>query len=792
MRCVVLLTLSCAVLLVAGEGLAHGIHDGSPSRVAADPALLERIGTLEAARLAGDGAPEAALYRLSREAVAAGGPTKATGTGTCLMILFQWTDHPADEVAHPDSAYAEMMFSTGVYPTGSVNDFYLENSYGQYGLTGLASGWHTSTGLYSEFTPTDYGQVQDMVAAAIAQLDPLIDYSQFDSDGPDGLPNSGDDDGFVDALFFVHAGPGREQTGDDNDIWSHAWAFLAGLATDDGVQFYRYTVEPEALVGGEMISIGVFAHEYGHVLGLPDLYDIDYGSSGIGSWGVMSGGSWNRRPGDPAGSCPAHFTAWSKWKLGWLTPTIVTADQYGVTVPPVETNPVAYRIFRDGATDGDEFFLAENRRTIGFDAGLTRRQVDLGLPQPEGLVIYHVDDAVSGNANEMHRLVDVVEASPWFHAPDDWLEQLDGELDYSLHLWLNEYNRGDNGDPWPGWSTTTPDSTDWTGPRDRDRFADDTIPPAEDHFCDVTGVAIENIALSGEDVVADFRVGAKRAQVVAPDKAFTWTFEVDHESWLFCRGFVHRDTLQSGTCVGPGGLWFGVNDLDYDCPPGYGNNWNDFTWRVIGVSDGATVSLRHHYDLEPEYDFAHLEARCAGDPGAVWHEIAAFDGYSDCVTDTWAIPTAAIDACANPHGFAVLDLRLRLASDSGYSAQDGGHCGIGWWVDEITITGEYAVGVEDLPGAGLPALLRPASPNPFNPATTLRFHVPAGARAVDLAVFDQRGRRVCDLLAAPEAGWQERRWDGRDADGRSLPSGVYFARLTVDGALRIQKLALLK
>ncbi len=792
MRCICLLALSLAVLFTEGAALAHSGPHGAPSPVAASPDLLSRLGSVEVAKLAGGGEPEADLYRLTLEEIAAGKSAKVTGTGSCLLILFQWTDHPADEVAHPGSAYDDMMFSTGTYATGSVNDYYLENSYGQYGVAGLASGWHTSTGLYADFTPTDYGQVQSMIAAAIAQLDPVIDYSQYDNDGPDGIPDSGDDDGYVDALFFVHAGPGREQTGDDNDIWSHAWAFYGGLATNDGVWCYRYSVEPEMLDDGTQITIGVFAHEYGHVLGLPDLYDTDYSSSGIGEWGLMSGGSWGRRSGDALGSCPSHMTAWSKWKLGWLTPTAVTADQLGVVLPPVETNAVAYRIFRGGAAGGDEFFLVENRQPIGFDAGLTRRQVDFGLPQPQGMIIYHVDDALYGNSNEKHRLVDVVEASPWFHAPDDWIEHLDGPRDYTLQLWLNEYNRGDNGDAWPGWSTASADSTDWVGPRDRDRFADDTIPSAEDYFCDATGIAIENIVPSGQDVTADFLVAAKRPPTIAPDKSFTWTFEADDEDWLFCRGYVHHDTSQSGSCGGTGGLWFGVDDPEYECPPGYGNNWNDFTWRIVGVSAGATISLRHHWDLEPGYDYAHVEVRCAGDPEAVWYEIAAFDGYSSCVTDTWAIPTSAIDACDNAFGFAELDLRLRLFSDEGYSAQDGGHCGIGWWVDEITITGEYAVGADDLPGAGLPALLSHASPNPFNPATTLKYHVPAGARDVGLSVYDQRGRLVRDLFATPDAGWQERSWDGCDETGRNLPSGVYFARLTVDGVLRIQKLALLK
>ncbi|MBC8426383.1 M6 family metalloprotease domain-containing protein, partial [bacterium] len=411
MRSVLLLALVVSLSLFACSALAHPNHSGGPATVSADPNLIDRLGLEAVGKLTGKMRPEDELYHLSREAVAAGKSAKVTGTGSCLLILMQWTDHPADEVAHPGSNYHDMMFSTGTYPNGSMNDYYLENSYGQYGVDGLASGWHTSADLYADITPTDYIMVRDMITQAVIDLDPVIDYSQFDNDGPDGVPDSGDDDGYVDSLFFVHAGPGREQTGDDNDIWSHAWAFAGGgIVTDDGVICYRYSVEPEELADETQISIGVFAHEYGHVLGLPDLYDTDYSSSGIGGWGLMSGGSWAHASGEALGSSPAHMTAWSKWKLGWLTPTAVTADMLGVTIPPVQTNPVAYRIFRDGASTGDEFFLVENRQPIGFDAGLTRRQVDNGLPLASGMVIYHVDDGLSGNSNENHRLVDVVEA----------------------------------------------------------------------------------------------------------------------------------------------------------------------------------------------------------------------------------------------------------------------------------------------------------------------------------------------------------------------------------------------
>ena len=69
--------------------------------------------------------------------------------------------------------------------------------------------------------------------------------------------------------------------------------------------------------------------------------------------------------------------------------------------------------------------------------------------------------------------------------------------------------------------------------------------------------------------------------------------------------------------------------------------------------------------------------------------------------------------------------------------------------------------------------------------------MPAGAREVRLAVFDQRGRRVRTLDAQTAAGWHESVWDGRDDDGHAPPSGVYFAGFSADPAFFVEKLALL-
>jgi len=779
------------LLVVAGGVLAQ---DGrGPQAVSAHPDLIRELGREQVARLHKAQMPRRMATDMQMDFTARS--ARVSGVGTCLFILFEFEDHPADQVNHPASAYESLMFSVDEFPTGSMNDYYREVSHGAFSIGGTVSDWTTAQNSYASYANEDGTQdaytAREMIIDAVAQLDPVLDYSQFDNDGPDGIPDSGDDDGYVDALFFLHAGPGQEQSGDTNDIWSHAWSFWNGLNTSDGVEINRYSVEPEMLVDGGLMTMGVFAHEYGHVLGLPDLYDTDYSSAGIGEWGLMSGGSWTHREGDDPGSCPTHMTAWSKMQMGWITPVVVSADMPGTIIPPAEINPVAYRIFREGEAGGDEYFLVENRRQIGFDEGLLRRQMAYGLPAPEGLIIYHVDDTMGSNSGDTRRLVDVVDASPWFHPDGSWHENLDGERISDRWQYLDNFNRGDNGDLWPGFSAFTADSTDWVGPRDRDTFSDTSIPSAQDNECENTGVVIGNISDDGLNVTADLLVSPASGRAMSAVTAdATWDFEEDAGLMLFCNSYAHVDFLHGDGCPGSGGLWFGL-DI-WDCP-GYGNNWNDFAWITVAVETNGspTLSLRHKYDLESNYDYGYIEIRPAADRDYGWVNIDTYNGASGCAVDSYGLPQYVLND-ANVGGVAYLDIRFRLYSDGAYSAEDGDHCGIGWWIDEITVTQLAPTSAPDLPVLGDVAHLNAPNPNPFNPATTLKYHVPTGARQVTLAIFDQRGRHVRDLQAEGGAGWHEILWDGRNSSGGRVASGLYLAQLQVDGVSSVQKLALVK
>jgi len=454
----------------------------------------------------------------------------AIGTFKCVVILLQFSDNPADTLNHSTAEYQDLLFSKGTRPGGSFRDYYWEISGGKFDVDGIVTRWYTADSLYSYYTNGRSGfggfpkNSQGMVANAIDLADADVDFSQFDNNGPNGIP-----DGFVDGLFVVHAGPGAEETGSGNDMWSHKFT-LPGALIKDNVRMSAFTTEPEEwannspiTTAGGLISIGVFCHEFGHVLGLPDLYDVSGNpdaTEGVGEWDLMGSGVYTHLAGKQAGSSPAHMSAWSKIRLGWITPTWVLHDSAGVTIPPVETSGQVFRLWTNGE-DVNEYFLAENRQPIGFDAGLLRSSIEAGDGPAHGLVIYHVDDSVpfsQGNNNAAHKLLDVVEAGgPEIASGFLGAQNLDvprGGIAPQTSCGQTmgvQGNRGDKYDPWPG-------------PQGATSFDPGSCPSSKT-YCDnrPSQVAIKNLSESGGNIAADFFVNgvtARHKAVAVDDSPF--------------------------------------------------------------------------------------------------------------------------------------------------------------------------------------------------------------------------------------------------------------------------------
>ena len=208
-------------------------------------------------------------------------------------------------------------------------------------------------------------------------------------------------------------------------IWSHKWT-LPTPFENDGVKVYAYSTEPE---NGK---IGVFAHEFGHVLGLPDLYDTSYQSTGVGEWCLMGGGSWGGN-----GSKPTRLSCWCLARLGWMTPKVVKPPS-SLSLATLESDDKAcYRLWTGGKTE-TKYFLIENRQQTGRDTELPGH----------GLAIWLIDNAQSGNTNPLAYQVRLIQA--------DGLRGLESNA-----------NDGDPGDLFPGAANVT-SLTDKTKPSTRE------------------------------------------------------------------------------------------------------------------------------------------------------------------------------------------------------------------------------------------------------------------------------------------------------------------------------------
>ncbi|MFF7645966.1 immune inhibitor A domain-containing protein [Streptomyces canus] len=251
--------------------------------------------------------------------------------------------------------FQDLYFGTGK-KTESLKKYYEKQSSGRYSVDGEVTDWvkvpynEARYGSNKASTGAWYA-VQDGVNAWVAQREAagdsaaeiakeLAEFDQWDRYDFDGDGNFNEPDGYIDHFQIVHAGEDESAGGGaqgEDAIWAHRWyAFgtdagatgpdankLGGTQIGDtGIWVGDYTIQPEN--GG----LGVFAHEYGHDLGLPDEYDTSGGGeNSTGFWTLMSSGSWLGTGKDSIGDLPGDMNAWDKLQLGWLDYDTATAGK---------------------------------------------------------------------------------------------------------------------------------------------------------------------------------------------------------------------------------------------------------------------------------------------------------------------------------------------------------------------------------------------------------------------------------------------------------------------------------
>src|SRR6266480_3395520 len=227
-----------------------------------------------------------------------------------------------------------------------------------------------STDCNGLFSPNARARMQSGLTEALRKLDSQIDWTQYDSDG----------DGFVDLVAFMQpALDGACGPKGNNHLWSHRFA-LGPYVTHSTTVVNGQTVNVkvadyilESGVGGAsgcdttaIMPIGTVAHETGHGFGLPDLYDTDGSTEGVGEFSLIGSGNYT------SPSSPSRMDAWSLNELGWVIVTPLTTGgpyTFGPAKPGVDT---ALFVPVGGSNPRGEYFLLENRQSVLSDGAMIR------------------------------------------------------------------------------------------------------------------------------------------------------------------------------------------------------------------------------------------------------------------------------------------------------------------------------------------------------------------------------------------------------------------------------------
>ncbi|MEM0343271.1 MAG: immune inhibitor A [Thermoplasmata archaeon] len=425
--------------------------------------------------------PFAAKRVAEAEAAAASGvvePPAVTGTGKILVILveFAGTDTyrsetftgplhnqipqpaPENNVDYwaPDFStehFEKLLFgSEGL----TLKKYYEEQSNGMFTVDGYVSAWvqikdHSEWWYGADSRTGGEGSddlngpvwrlAADAAQAAYDAYGESIPWADFDADG----------DGWIDSLMVVNAGVDQSAGGPSWAVWAHSWFvnWPYGYTLPNGIKIGSYTTEPENE------AVGVYAHEYGHQLGLPDEYDVTYlGESPVGFLSLMASGSWG--PGMTPdgrmalGVSPAHIDVWGKYVLGWENGATVYIDYSS-------QKPVSKTIKLSQVEGGG--------KTRAVKVELPRQAVALPLPKPKTgeyqLYSGYKPDVTDVMAPVETSTYDLVTAKaipiPASGATLSFYEWYEIE---SYYDWASVWASGDGGVTWttlPGRTTTTAD-----------------------------------------------------------------------------------------------------------------------------------------------------------------------------------------------------------------------------------------------------------------------------------------------------------------------------------------------
>ena len=713
---------------------------------------------------------------------------QALGTRRAIVLFAHFLGEQPEQAIVP--AWAAGIFDRE--QPGSFSHSYAAMSFGQLQIDGAVApqsyGSLQAPSVYLATDPAEEGRFGLFCAEILEQADRDIDFARFDNDGPDGLPDSGDDDGVVDVVFLNLASvPPHFLLGNATGIAT--LGLETDFVTDDlGVngQPIRIATNQGTLQQGRTFveTVGTMCHEYGHVLGLPDLYDTAFlqtkdpgepanDSAGIGAWGLMGWGvlGWHGDDG------PTSFSGWSRMRLGWTAVEEVAGQRQEVRLTDVGIGGAVVKI----PLDFGEYFLLEHRRT--------RTYYDRHVPG-EGLLIWHV-----GNS--------------WID-----LECADGrwrDKGYPLGQQVDPARGEDNLDFWAhdrayrsAHQGNLGDSTDVFDGIRFTAFTPQTNPASfrvDGHL----SVRVEQIRWEQEqmwaEVDAPFIIQNLRLRSPADMEALIG-FE---GRALAIAGFLTVNGSSLLNLEGLNGLRVVDRDVWIDDNPALMSleGLNELT-RIGGdlvlsnnetlANLGALKQLRVvNRDVQINYnpELMSLEGL---------NRLTQVGGDLVFLNNETLISLEGLNRLTQVGDDLVLRDNETLTSLEGLNrlTQVGG---------DLVIIGNPRLtsleGLRQLPQVEGNLIITGNSPhltnsliqnypNPFNRGTMIRLDL-LRSQDVDLALYNITGQRITSLINGyREAGTYILHWDGRDAQGQALASGVYLYRLRTRRQVETRKLLLLR
>ncbi|MGE5178770.1 MAG: M6 family metalloprotease domain-containing protein [Bacteroidota bacterium] len=396
-----------------------------------------------------------------------------------LVVLAQFPAEGTDPALAPSSQdtpfyYWRLFFSDDPNDgITSLREYYKNQSHGRLIISGsVTSKWlmmprssryyaNNTSGLdFSAYPRSSQRLAEDAMAAAYVDFGGKL--GPFDDDGPDGVANSGDDDGYIDAVLIIHPGRGAELIQDQTTANLTLWSHEAGITQFSNCDPTNLVSSPDCAPGYQLgsvkgflyvlageyndkpadFAVGTYCHEFGHTLGLVDLYDPN--AAGLGFFSLMALGNYlPYQVGMVLGSHPGGLDAWSRQYLGFDPPNVATGPGH-YTLKPVSEGGTSLKVWSNGEP-GTEYFLIEDRSLTG---------PDLYLPG-DGMIVYHVNDLQQDNlSGPASYRVSILQA--------------DGKNELADPTAAGNF--GDAGDPFPGTSgnrnitqSTTPDTRSLAG-----------------------------------------------------------------------------------------------------------------------------------------------------------------------------------------------------------------------------------------------------------------------------------------------------------------------------------------